>query len=483
MTRANAAWICVLLGIGWAWAWPGQWLFAGLLLIPAAWLVARCPEKTVACLGGIRWGARDFARGFLITGDTGAGKTSSGVVRLLRELFSRVLNWGGLCIDEKGVFAATLIDLADFFGRREDVLVLTVRPDGASPDWKPPCRLNLVGDRRIPYSSYARMVIDMALAMGQEHDQSFFREQAELHIAAALEALAVSGLDVTLENVHTLFQRETELQGLVEQLKRLESSEAARLAAHFDELMRQPSEQRSGTLGTAVNYVRHFAQPEIAEVFCRDSTVSISDIDRGKIICFQMPQRFMAERRYVGVFLKSLCFLHVIRRFDKPAAERAKDNLLVVCVDEAHRFVTAAKNGFGEHLVADIVREAGCAIILATQSVTSLTPPLGKSLAQTLVLNLRNRMGFTAADDEDAEEVARRIGKRKKKKTSWSYGKEGTRRNVSEEEEFIVSSHKIRKLRKHQCILIHASWGHRRVTLPPLQPNGRKATWYRSGWF
>ncbi|MBL9170595.1 MAG: type IV secretion system DNA-binding domain-containing protein [Verrucomicrobiales bacterium] len=483
MIRGSLIVIGLVLGAGWAWAYPSHWMFGALPLIPAVMLTGRCPEKPIVCLGPHRWTARDFARGFLITGDTGAGKTSSGVMRLLRELFQNVPNFGGLCIDEKGVFSASLLELAEYFGRKDDILVLTVRPDDASPDWKPACRLNLVGDRRIPYSSYGRMVIDMAMAMGQERDQSFFREQAEMNIAAALEALDVVGLDVTLENIHTLFQREGELQGLVDHLKRVESPEAGRLSAHFEELLKQPAEQRSGTLNTVVNYVRHFAQPEIAEVFCRDSTFSISDIDRGKLICFQMPQRFMTERRYVGVFLKSLCFLHVIRRFDKPAAERANDNLLVACVDEAHRFVTSAKNGFGEHLVADVVREAGCAIILATQSVTSLVPPLGKDLAQTLTLNLRNRMGFTAADDPDAEDVARRIGKRKKKKTSWSYGKDGSRRNVSEEEEFIVSPHDIRKLRKHECILIHASNGHRRVTLPPLRPDGRRQRWYRPRWF
>lgn len=480
--RYSTAWTLVIMAAVWTGHYPSLWIIGALVVGLAAFLFAYTPEKPVVRLGGISWGARDFARGWLVTGDVGSGKTSSGLVQILRQLFLRVPTWGGLCIDEKGVFAETLLGLADYFGRRKDVFVLTVRPDDAGAEWKPLCRFNLVGDRRIPFSAYARMVIDMALAMGQEKDQSFFREQAELNIAAALEALALVGLDVTLENVHTLFHRESELLGVVGHLKRLETPAAAKLATHFEELLKQPPEQRSGTTGTIMNYLRHFTQPEIAEVFCRDSTFSISDVDLGRIVCLQMPQRLMTERRYVGVFLKSLFYLHVLRRYDRPAIDRARDNLLVACVDEAQRFVTASKSGFGEHLVVDVVREAGCAVILATQSVSSFTPPLGKPLAQTVFLNLRNRMAFTAADDEDAEEVAKRIGKRKRKKTSRSYGRDGTRRNVSEEEEYILEPHKIRKLGKHECILIKDSSAHRRVTLPPLQPNGRRQPWYRPWW-
>ncbi len=436
-------------------------------------------EKTIVRLGGLGWTTRDFVRGWFITGDIGSGKTSSGIVQLLRQLFLNVPNWGGLCIDEKGVFAETLISHAEHFGRKEDVLVLTVRPDNGAPDWRAECRYNLVGDRRIPNSAYASMVIDMVLALGQENDQSFFREQAELNIAAALEALALTGLDVTLENVYTIFHRESEMRIIIGQLHQLKTPAALRLASHFEEFLGQPHEQRHGTMGTVNNYLRHFSEPDVAEVFCRDSTFDLAAVDQGRILCLQMPKRMMKERRYVGVFLKGLFYLHVLRRYDRPAGQRATDNLLVVCVDEAQRFVTSAKSGFGEHQVVDIVREAGCAVILATQSVTSFVPPLGKPLTQTVVLNLRNRIAFCAADDEDAEEVARRIGKRKKKKTSYSHGRDGTRRNVAEEEEFILSPHKIRKLRPHQCILIHARHRHRRVTLPPLEADGRVASWYR----
>ena len=120
---------------------------------------------------------------------------------------------------------------------------------------------------------------------------------------------------------------------------------------------------------------------------------------------------------------------------------RARDAgaLLVIWIDEAQRFVTTSKN-HGEASVVDLVREANCAVVLATQSITSLVAVLGRETAKVLALNLRNRMGFRSADQEDAEEVAGRLGKRKKSKVSFSYGRGGRQRNVAGAEWWFGSS-------------------------------------------
>ena len=54
-----------------------------------------------------------------------------------------------------------------------------------------------------------------------------------------------------------------------------------------------------------------------------------------------MPQKFQVERRTVNTFLKMLFYTHALRRFDKPADERRRDNLLILWADEAQRFVSA----------------------------------------------------------------------------------------------------------------------------------------------
>ena len=476
----------VCLGGASAWILPGlagTGLATGFLLI-AGWLASHQDQDVIVQLGGMKWTARDFARGWFITGDIGSGKTSSGIVQLMRQMFLRLPTWGGLCIDEKGVFWETLTQMAAHHGRTDDVVVLEVRPEGAPADWQPRQRFNLVGDRSIPFSAYARMVVEAAQSLGQENDQNFFREQTELNIAAGLEALVVLGYDVTLENVCTLLTQDPELTPAVAHLRRLASPEAIRLADHFEQqLLRAPFEQRSGVTSTVLNFLRHFTEPDIAEVFCRDSTMSFDQLDEGRILCLLMPHRHQAARRYAGLFLKSLFYLHVLRRYNLPAEQRARKNLLVLWVDEAQRFVTTSKSGFGEQAVVDLVREAQCAVVFAAQSITSLVAPLGRDVAKIIALNLRNRACFRAADQEDAEEAALRLGKRKKRKVSWTSGRDGRRQTVSMEEEFVVPPHELRRLRPHECLLIHCRGKHRRVILPPLLPNGKVAPWFRRWWW
>jgi hypothetical protein len=65
----------------------------------------RATRKAVVVeLAGFRWTRADFCRGWLITGDTGSGKTRSGITPLLFQVFKNEPGWGGLCIDDKGLY-------------------------------------------------------------------------------------------------------------------------------------------------------------------------------------------------------------------------------------------------------------------------------------------------------------------------------------------------------------------------------------------
>jgi hypothetical protein len=71
----------------------------------------------------------------------------------------------------------------------------------------------------------------------------------------------------------------------------------------------QPPEQMGGVNETIANYLNNFLTPDIAQVFCPSkNTFDFADIDRGKIICVAMPQKFQTERRYVNTFLKMLFY-------------------------------------------------------------------------------------------------------------------------------------------------------------------------------
>ena len=116
----NVSQLCVIAGV--------LWLAAATILI--AHFLCKPKRRTVVRLAGFTWTREDFCRGWLITGDTGSGKTRSGITPLLFQVFQNEPTWGGLCIDDKGIYWETLSQMAKHFRREDDLILLQVRPDG-----------------------------------------------------------------------------------------------------------------------------------------------------------------------------------------------------------------------------------------------------------------------------------------------------------------------------------------------------------------
>jgi hypothetical protein len=449
-----------------------------LLIIAARLLLLR--NRPVARLGGLTWKRSQFCRGWLITGDTGSGKTTSGINQLMHQVFQNEDKWGGLCIDEKGVYWETLTAMARHYRRENDLIHLQIA--GESQNKPSPHRFNLTGDRSIPYSTYAKFIVDTATSLGQTGDKGFFKSQAQTHIAHALELLAELQRPVTLAGALEVISSQPKLAEELQFLRRLPLQTPRRYALdhHFTErFIAQPGEQLGGVRETIGNYLQYFLTPEVAEIFCVvKSTFDFSAIDQGKIILVTMPQKFQTERRYVNTFLKLLFYNHALRRFDQDKTQRGRNNLLILWADEAQRFMTASEDGTSDYNCVDVIREAGATIVAAAQSTTSLVPPLGQDKSRVLTLNLRNRMIFRCADEADAVQAADFLGKRRVFKRSW--GSSAGKRNVnySEAEEHKIRPYQLRTLRDHECVLVHCEKGYRRLTLPPLEHDGKIAIWF-----
>jgi type IV secretory pathway TraG/TraD family ATPase VirD4 len=324
--------------------------------------------------------------------------------------------------------------------------------------------------------------VDTAASLGQAGDKAFFKNQAQTHIAAALETLREIGADVTLENAYHLLLDQSDLDEAISDLASCHQTLRRReLTEHFgNRFLSQPPEQIGGVKETIANYLQPFITAEIAQVFCpARNTFEFADLDRGKILCVSMPQKFQMERRYINTFLKMLFYTHALRRFDKPADERGRDNLLILWADEAQRFVTASEDGMSDYNCIDVIREARATVVAAAQSSTSFIPPLGREKARVFTLNLRNRLIFKAADEEGALESADFLGKKRVIKKSWGYHSGKMSRNYSEHEEHKIKPHALRNLAKHKCVVVHCERGHRKRLLPPLEPNGTASAWFR----
>ena len=455
------------------------WLLAAVAFI--SHVRKKRNRRIVVRLAGFTWTREDFCRGWLITGDTGSGKTRSGITPLLFQVFQNEPTWGGLCIDDKGVYWETLSEMSRHFGREEDLILLQVRPDDAPAAWKPRHTYNLTSDRTIPYNTFAKAVVDTAGSLGQAGDKGFFKNQAQIHIAAALETLREIGADVTLENAYSLLLDQGDLdEAMTDLASSHQTARRRELTDHFsNRFLSQPPEQIGGVKETIANYLQAFLTPEIAQIFCpAANTFEFSDIDRGKIICVAMPQKFQLERRYVNTFLKMLFYTHALRRFDKPAEERRHDNLLILWADEAQRFVTASEDGMSDYNCIDVIREAQATVVAAAQSSTSFIPPLGREKARVFTLNLRNRLIFKAADEEGAVESADFLGKKRIIKKTWGFTGGKMSRNYSEQDESKLKPHILRNLPKHSAVIVHCEGGHRRELLSPIDPDGRVSKWF-----
>jgi Type IV secretory pathway, VirD4 components len=487
----------LILAIGSAWVafalWPaaGDWRWlAGAFGVLSLWqaycaaAASRYPASPVVLrFGGFSWRMEDFCRGWLITGQIGTGKTTAAINAMLWQVSRNCPRWGGVCVDDKGLYWETLSAMFRQLGREQDLILLQVRPADAPRDWKPAHTFNFLDNPHLPYSAKAKIVCDVAASLGQRTEQSFFRMQAQVQMEFAFQVLAIVGLSVTLENAYGLLTSDSTLKDVMAMLENQDTPVAKLLREHYEgAFLAQPAEQLGGVKTTVANYLKYFTDPGIAEVFCpAKSSFNFDDIDRGKVICISLPQRYQVERRYINTLLKLSFYAHALRRFDKPATARADDNLLILWADEAQKIVTAAEDGMSDYNVVDVIREARATVVAATQSYQSLIPPMGdERKAKVFIANMANRVTFCAADEDSAKLAADTLGKRKAKRRTygWSAGKRNT--SWTEEDKYWFEPHQLRKLRKFEAVVQHCAGGFRKVTLPPLGTDGRVPAWYRN---
>ena len=438
-------------------------------------------RQTTASIGGFNWERNDFCRGWLITGDTGAGKTFA-INALLHSVFQHEPDWGGLCCDEKGIYHQTLERMARKYGRANDLLLLQTRPDHAEEDWIPPARFNLLSDPTIPWSTYATVIVDTAsaLASGAE-DKGFFKTQAHANIGRGIQLFRLLDLVPTMQHLLEVLQYQPVLKSLLQRLATVKdqgNADARECYDHFlNGYLRQPPEQLGGVISTIYNYLNYFTNPDIVEVFGPDeNSFDFSALDDGAIICLSMPQKYQTERRYITTILKLLFYTHVLRRFDpRPSTQRAaqEDNLLICWQDEAQRFISESDAN------VDVIRQANATTVMAAQSKLSFFPALGtKDKAEVTMLNLRNRIIFKAADKACAEGSADFIGKRMHWKKSYTHGRGGRSTTRSREEEYRVKPFELMSLPKFKAVVKHCERGFRKTTIHPVDAEGNTPAWY-----
>jgi hypothetical protein len=146
----------------------------------------------------------------------------------------------------------------------------------------------------------------------------------------------------------------------------------------------------------------------------------------------------------------------------------------VLVGEEFQDVVTSSIGGMSDYTVSGKIREANVALIVLTQSYVSLLPPhANKDQTNVLVLNLRNRMIFRAADEECAKQSPAFIGKRIVNKCSRSVGSRGVTYSYQETEDYKCHPYQLREMPLYRAVLVHAGrpGRFRKVSLKMLTGN------------
>lgn len=381
-------------------------------------------KRHVLELWGLKWTRDEACCHFLITGATGTGKTARAVVPIVHGLRNTLPETGVLAVDSKGVLWKPLSKMAKSLGQEASLRLIRVRPPHIPKEqWQAPLRINLLSMPDIPWSTYAKMIVDTATAAGQRGGQTFFKETARDVITHAMQALEAADLSVTLDNVHNMICISTDMQLVLSRLAEKTGPAAQVELQYFRDFAAQPPEQRSGTVYTVANFLRPYTPPDIAEVFCAVvPNFTLSEVDQGRLICLSIPQTYQVERRYLNLLAKQIFFLHAFRRFDLDPTELQRKNLIVLVLDEGQKTTLVSEDGFADHTTVDELREAGVCLISATQTPLSFYASFEtERKADVFMANLRTQIHFRAADEKGAKIIADKMGGREIRKYSGGF--------------------------------------------------------------
>jgi hypothetical protein len=416
------------------------------------------------------WTRDKLNRHFFISGETGAGKTT-GINRLMTELVRRDPHVGGIVMANKGDEWYFLEWLAKKYGREDDIFRLRPRTTDDRPgDFIH--RLNVTGDERLPFTTRARILVDTAAALNPKDERSFFKNKGAAHIARALELLTEIGEPPTPTNAYMLLSSKEHLMQALEKLASKDPNPQRQKIADIFQgtfLQHEAKEQKAGEVGTSQNYLEYLGTPEIAEVFSSNDpdTCTIADVDRGKILCIDVPEDYPTERKYVFTVVKLLLFRHALRRYHLPDWQRYQLNQLVFSSDEFATAITASFDGTSDYNVVDKLRDCWLMMVVSAQAFETLIPPQTREQADVLLLNLKNLIMYRAASETDAMRCANALGKHWVERSSRTVHHDHTAYSYQRIEEYLIKPHEFRNLPDHTAIVRHCTNGHKKVRLRP----------------
>lgn len=471
-----------------------RFILAQVILV-GAWimvyaLILKKEEEPFLRFGALKWKESQLVN-ILVIGRIGSGKTVSAINQIIVQISRTYDNWGGMILGVKGTEHLFIEEHFKHIGREDDIRCLEVRPENESESWDPPFRINLTGDRRLPWSAYATMIVDTGKALSGEGGNGFWSDTAQQVISNTFELLDRLDLPTTIPELFTTLTNLEILQDRLKDLAKAQggSEEVRRIIRHLDKtfLTAEAKEQLEGTMGTINQYLGFFMNPDISKVFCsKDPNVHIQDLDYGKVLATSIPQRFIKERSYIHTLLKSLAYYHGMLRYDDDVKNKRyieKCNRIFMFMDEAQDTITGSTTGVGDHKILDRIRGAKLSCVYAMQSTHSPDSKIGRDKRANLINHFTTRFYFQLSDEDEAMEVSKLLGQVKYIKKSHSKSRQRNGYSISnsrsEEYTYRVQPIVFTSLDEHQAIVVHPNKNFGMMIVPPLDTNGRIPEWFQ----
>ena len=374
-------------------------------------------------------------------GGIGSGKTQAVAYPILRQFFEfkcdiSSLRFAGLIMDVKGDFSNQVIEMAEAYGRANDVVI--IRPNGRykwnpinDPEAEPEVlagRLMTVFDNLNANSSGsgdARWVRDGAfklithciglqrLAYGYVTIQDVFDLATEMSQQQE-EGEEKHPLDIALEAYGEAFNAREVSQEDKENYEYYAKFFSAEWKAEY-------KKHKTTILSEVSNLCKMFAKPNIAKTFCPNQT----DIDfpgfhqlinDGAIVCLGMTtEEHGPLAQAIGILIKLEFQRAVLGRVKRAAKGKVNNNRpCLFMADEYQNFVSTGSNSAGaegdDNFYA-LSRQSKCCSVVLTQSPVSLYSKIGDMAARVIMASLRTKVFLTITDTQDANLAADICGK------------------------------------------------------------------------
>lgn len=435
--------------------------------------------RHVLRLVGLDWTLDEFLTHWAIIGRSGCGKTAGVIRTIFIQLLHSVPDFGCIAIDEKANFHKVLARLCAAQGRADKLIVLRPRRPGSKAGQPLPYTMNLIGDRTIPWETYAQLVIDTAVACGQETNNAFFKNQGRKTIVMILATLEVINVTPTLGLAYDFISDDQCYRDALADLKKHArfSVRARELQSFWDSFEAKGADEKSGIKSTTELYLNPYEADELRDLFGAEKpTVELRVIDEGKILCPSIPQDFLTQRRYITAWFKFAAYYHLLRRFDDfDEDQREKLTPILLLADEGQNSILASEEGLADHNTLDKIREARGTLILAMQSYASVLPALKgrRDLAESIFTNLNNHVIGAIRDETGREMAANIFGKEWQKDRSYSYGGTNNSTSIRSELRHVFHTGIFARIPKFKCIVFHVTGHWSEGWLPPLTDDGK----------